>query len=88
MIKRYLKKVQQLQLSALGTKVIITISNYFDEVDGVWFYVYLKYGDFACHGMSFVYDPDMGKRSEVKAFDAKIAEIEEFIKKYGSDDRS
>lgn len=88
MLKKYLKKVQQLQLKALGTKVSISISNYSDEVDGAWFHVYLYCEDVAYHSMSFVYDPDMGKQSAVKAFDAKIAAIEGFIKKYSGDDRS
>ena len=95
MIKKYLKKLQQLQLSALGTGIIMTIGIRYDDEDGSWLTVWqsleewkeVKLKDFQPNQIQFcLYGEEWS--SYQQEFDAKIAAIEEFIKKYGGDDRS
>ena len=90
MIKKYLKKVQQLQLKALGTDVIVTIANYYDKEDGAWFSVWLSLNSEKATPVHIYFcGTDWATSSGLEGeFDAKIAAIEEFIKKYSSDDRS
>lgn len=90
MLKKYLKKVQQLQLKALGTDVIVSIANYCHKEDGAWFCVWLSLNSKKATPI-YVYfcGPDWATPSGLEGeFDAKIAAIEGFIKKYSGDDRS